>query len=292
MRYGFVLPRGDARTAATLAAEAEAAGWDGFFVWEAVWGIDAWVALSAAAMTTETIRLGTMLTPVPRRRPWDLASQTATLDNLSGGRLILAVGLGAIHEGWTAFEPDPGRKVRAELLDEGLDVLAGLWAGQPFSYQGKHYTVRPTEFVLPPPPVQRPRIPVWVVGAWPRPPSMRRAARWDGWLPNFLPLADDPAWNGPLAEGRPAMAPAHVRDGIERIRKHRTGQGQEMTGYDVVWEGTTPAGDRDAAAASVAEWAEAGVTWWLEADWSMTGDAAAIAEGCRRRLRAGPPHTQ
>jgi hypothetical protein len=65
-----------------------------------------------------------------------------------------------------------------------------------------------------------------------------------------------------------------------------------MTGYDVVWEGTTPAGDRDAAAASVAEWAEAGVTWWLEADWSMTGDAAAIAEGCRRRLRAGPPHTQ
>ncbi|MPZ26167.1 MAG: LLM class flavin-dependent oxidoreductase [Micromonosporaceae bacterium] len=276
MRYGFVLPRGDARTAAELAAEAESAGWDGFFVWEPVWGVDAWVALTAAAMVTGTIRLGTMLTPLPRRRPWELAGQTATLDNLSGGRVILSVGLGAIHDGWTAFETDPGRKVRAELLDEGLAVLAGLWGGQPFAHQGRHYTVSPTEFMLPAPPVQQARIPVWVVGGWPRPRSMRRAAQWDGWLPNFLPPAS------------PAT-PDTLREGVDWLRRERAAQGQDMTGYEVIWEGQTSGDDPAAAAATVAPWAEAGATWWLEADWSLAGDAAAVTDACRRRLRAGPP---
>ncbi len=87
MKFGFVLPSGDARTAASLAADAEQAGWDGFFVWEPVWGIDAWVCLTAAAMTTQHIRLGTMLTPLSRTRPWKLASETVTLDHLSGGRV-------------------------------------------------------------------------------------------------------------------------------------------------------------------------------------------------------------
>src|SRR6266540_4246981 len=192
MRFGFVLPRGDARDAAELAAVAEDAGWDGFFVWESVWGVDAWMALAAAAVRTERIRLGTMLTPLPRKRPWELAGQTATLDNLSGGRTILSVGLGAPHEGWLAFEPDPGRRTRAELLDEGLDVLTGLWAGQPFRYEGRHYRVTPTDFVPPPPLVQRPRIPIWVVGGWPAPRSMARAARYDGWLPNLVAKAGEP----------------------------------------------------------------------------------------------------
>src|SRR3712207_9453887 len=103
MGYGIVLPRGDARAAADLAREAEQAGWDGFFVWEPVWGIDAWVSLAAAAMVTERIRLGTMLTPLSRMRPWKLASETVTLDHLSGGRVILAVGLGAVDTGFAAF---------------------------------------------------------------------------------------------------------------------------------------------------------------------------------------------
>ena len=276
MRYGFVLPRGDARTAAELAAEAEAAGWDGFFVWEPVWGVDAWVALAAAAMTTRTVRLGTMLTPLPRRRPWDLAGQTAALDNLSGGRVVLAVGLGAVHEGWTAFEADPGRRVRAELLDEGLAVLTGLWTGQPFTFQGRHYQVRPTSFLPPAPPVQRPRIPIWVVGGWPRPRSMRRAARWDGWLPNFLPPAG-------------AATPDALREAVDWLRQERAAQGHGMTGYEVIWEGRTPADDPAAAAAQVAPWAQAGATWWLEADWMLEGDQVAVTEACRRRLRAGPP---
>jgi alkanesulfonate monooxygenase SsuD/methylene tetrahydromethanopterin reductase-like flavin-dependent oxidoreductase (luciferase family) len=133
MRFGFVVPHATAREFAELAALGEARGWDGVFTWEAVWGEHAWVALGAAAMTTERIRLGTLLTPASRWRPWDLASAVGTVDRLSGGRTVMTVGLGAVHEGWTAFEPDEGRRVRAEKLDECLAVYDGLMRGQPFS---------------------------------------------------------------------------------------------------------------------------------------------------------------
>src|SRR3972149_2842584 len=115
MKYGFVLPSGDARLAADYAQQAEAAGWDGFFVWEPVWGFDAWVSLAAAALRTERIRLGTMLTPLSRMRPWKLASETLNLDRLSNGRLILSVGLGAPESGLHWFNEVPERKLRAEL---------------------------------------------------------------------------------------------------------------------------------------------------------------------------------
>jgi alkanesulfonate monooxygenase SsuD/methylene tetrahydromethanopterin reductase-like flavin-dependent oxidoreductase (luciferase family) len=276
MRYGYVLPAGDAATAAELATEAEAAGWDGFFVWEPVWGVDAWVALTAAAMRTERIRLGTMLTPLPRRRPWDLAGQTAALDNLSGGRVILSVGLGALHEGWLAFERETSRKHRAEFLDEGLAVLTGLWAGQPFTFSGQHYDVRPTDFMVPPPPVQRPRIPIWVVGLWPAPRSMRRAAAWDGWLPNIRPDGGGEPQGGPPV--------AAVAEAVAWIRAERAARGLDMTGYDVVVEGVTRPED---TADAVRAMAEAGATWWLEADWSLARQE--VPRAGRDRLRAGPP---
>ena len=277
MNFGFVLPWGDARTAADLAATAEAAGWDGFFVWEPVWGVDAWVALTAAAMTTTRIRLGTMLTPLPRRRPWDLAGQVAALDNLSGGRVILSVGLGAVHAGWQAFEIDPGRRVRAELLDEGLDVICGLWRGQPFQYDGRHHHVRPTDFMLPPPPLQRPRVPIWVVGGWPAPKSMRRAARYDGWLPNLVA--------GPGEST--ALVPEMLREGTVWIRDLREAEGLPLDGYDVVIDGVTPADDPAAAAAQVRPWSEAGATWWIEGDWSVPRDQ--VRAYAQQRLTAGPP---
>ncbi len=198
MKYGFVLPYGDARAAAEAAYQAEQAGWDGFFVWEPVWGVDAWVSLTAAAMRTSHIRLGTMLSPLSRMRPWKLASETATLDNLSGGRVILSVGLGAIDTGFAEFGEVTERRQRAELLDEGLDILTGLWRGQPFNYSGKHYTVRETNFYPPPPPIQQPRIPIWVVGAWPHPksldacPALRRTAA-VGDRPDFAPDPGDEA---------------------------------------------------------------------------------------------------
>ncbi len=211
MKYGFVMAYGDARDAAELAPIAEAHGWDGFFVWESIWGIDAWVMLGAAAMTTERIRLGTMLTPLPRRKPWDVAGQVSTVDNLSGGRVILSVGLGVTGEDrFWLFEEDPGRKVRAELMDESLELLPHLWRDQPFEYSGKHYQSRKIAELMPPappPPVQQPRVPTWVVGGWPRPKSMRRAALQDGWLPAFV--------------GDGEVTPEVVAEGVDWIRKER-----------------------------------------------------------------------
>src|SRR5512147_2763140 len=122
MRFGFVVPYAAEREFAELARLGEQLGWDGVFTWEALYGVDAWVNLGAAAMVTERIRLGTLLTPASRHRPWDLASKVGSVDRISGGRAVMSVGLGAIHEGWSAFEADEGRAVRARKLDESLAV--------------------------------------------------------------------------------------------------------------------------------------------------------------------------
>lgn len=270
MKYGFVLPSGDARAAAETARAAESAGWDGFFVWEPVWGNDAWVCLTAAAMVTERIRLGTMITPVSRMRPWKLASETTTLDNLSGGRVILSVGLGALDSGFAAFGEATDRKTRAELMDEGLDILTGLWHGQPFSYEGVHYRISPTEFIVPPPPVQRPRIPIWVVGAWNRPKSMARVLKYDGILPNAMT---------PEGDHRP-LIPDDVRD----IRLYVAANRSETSPFDIVVEGETPGDDPPRAAEIIRDWTAAGATWWIEAMWN-----ASSADGVRRRVEQGPP---
>jgi alkanesulfonate monooxygenase SsuD/methylene tetrahydromethanopterin reductase-like flavin-dependent oxidoreductase (luciferase family) len=264
LKFGFVLPEGHARRAADLAREAEAAGWDGFFVWEPVWGIDAWVCLAAAAMTTERIRLGTMLTPLSRMRPWKLASETMTVDRLSNGRVILSVGLGAIDTGFEAFGEEIDRKARAELLDEGLEVLTGLWHGQPFNFDGKHYHVKETTFAVPPPPVQQPRIPIWVVGAWPHEKSLNRALRYDGLLPAVM---------------NRSVLPADVRLMADYAARHRS----ESTPFDIVAEGKTPLGDSAAGIELVRPWIEAGATWWIEARWDED------SETTLRRLRQGPP---
>ena len=194
MQYGVNLPiTVDAQTLARLALEAEIAAWDGVFVWDCLSGnpenepekqaiYDPWIALAAIAMSTRRVRLGTMVTPLSRRRPWKVARETVTLDHLCQGRLILPVGLGStIDAGFSKVGEEMDRKIRAEMLDEGLAILAGLWSGQPFSYIGQHYQVQEMTFL--PPPVQQPRIPIWVVGAWPRMKSLRRALYWDGILP-------------------------------------------------------------------------------------------------------------
>ncbi len=270
MKYGFVLPSGDARAAAAMARAAEAAGWAGFFVWEPVWGNDAWVCLTAAAMVTERIRLGTMLTPISRMRPWKLASEAATLDNLSGGRVILSVGLGAPETGFAEFGEVTDRKTRAKLMDEGLDIVTGLWRGQPFSHEGTHYKIRPTEFMPPPPPVQQPRIPIWVVGAWHRPKSMARALRYDGILPN--PLT-------PEGDHRPLTT-----DDVKAIKAYIDANRTDATPFDIVAEGATPGDRPDEAAAIIRGWADAGATWWIEALWTATDDKAVM-----QRVVEGPP---
>jgi alkanesulfonate monooxygenase SsuD/methylene tetrahydromethanopterin reductase-like flavin-dependent oxidoreductase (luciferase family) len=277
MRYGVVLPAGDARTAADFAYAAEQAGWDGFFVYEAAWAIDAWISLAAAAMRTERIRLGTDITPLSRMRPWKLASETATLDRLSNGRVILGVGLGALDTGFAEFGEVTDRKTRAELLDEGLDILKGLWRGQPFSYDGKHYQIKPVEFPGPPPPVQQPRIPIWTVGAWPRPKSMQRVLRCDGIMPAVI--SDDKTFV--------EITPEHIREISAFVAANRT----EPTPFDIVMEGETPGDDPAKAAAHVKRWAEAGATWWIESRWEVPRDAEGL-KVVLERIRQGPPRAE
>jgi len=274
MRYGFVLPYGDARTTANLAREAELAGWDAFFVWEPVWGVDAWVCLAAAAMITEKIKLGTMLSPLSRMRPWKIASEAATLDNLSNGRVILSVGLGATDTGFVEFGEETDRKTRAELVDEGLDIITGLWRGQPFNYDGKHYHVKEIKFYPPPLPIQQPRIPIWVVGAWYRKKSMERVLKYDGLLPNKM--GDD---------GKPGLA---MPDDIRAMKKFIDENRTPAMPFDIVVEGVTLGNDRAQAASIVRPFADAGATWWVEAMWDSLDkpDGATLV---RARIQHGPP---
>ena len=287
MKHGFIFTGTDPNLAVELAPLAEASGWDAFFVWEGIWATDPWATLAAAAMVTERIRLGTMLTPVPRRRPWELAGQTMTVDRLSNGRVILSAGLGVpaeFEQRFWIFEDDPGRKVRADMLDEGLEMLQHLWQGRPFSYDGEHFHAEPTDTMLPPAIVQQPRIPTWVVGVWPRMKSMRRVARYDGWIPNYAP--PNAAAVDPLEQQR-TYTPEIAAEAIGWIASERERLGLADQPFDITQEGTTGGTDAEADAAVVRPWAEAGVTWWLESDWYVPAER--VAEYARDRRRAGPP---
>ncbi len=265
---------------ARLGIEAERAGFDGFFLWDHIVFsntgegppiVDPWLVLAVVAASTTRIRLGTMITPVPRRRPWQLAKETTTLDRLSNGRLILGVGIGSPAYGdFGIFHEPAGERERAELLDEGLDILAGLWSGAKFSYQGSHFTVDPVRFT--PTPVQRPRIPVWVGGVLPAARPIARAARWDGMVPIrfaggslIRPSAEDiagvgatiaaargsAASGGPAASGRPAASGGPAASG------------RPAADYDlVVWAevAQVPADVPEIAKPYQAS----GATWWIE----------------------------
>ena len=272
MRYGTVLAVADPRPIPELAKAAEDAGWDAIFLADPVWGVAPWVTLAACATVTERIRLGTMVTPPSAWRPWKLAAEVATLDNLSGGRAILSVGLGAIEAGFGNVGEETDRRVRAELLDEALDIITGLWAGQPFSHKGRHYTVTPIDFPPPPPPVQRPRVPTWCVGAWGYRKSMDRALRYDGLLPN---VRGDEGMRGPNLD--------EIGDMAALIKERR---GDEA--YDLVVEGVSPADDRAKAAEQVAAWSERGATWWVESQWDGFGTEEGTSR-LRERIDAGPP---
>jgi alkanesulfonate monooxygenase SsuD/methylene tetrahydromethanopterin reductase-like flavin-dependent oxidoreductase (luciferase family) len=277
MQFGIIITTGDPATVASLAAEAEAAGWDGVFYFDAI-AIgsmelyDPWVVLAAVAQTTGRVRIGAIVTPPARRRPWKLARETMTLDRLSGGRLVLPVGLGVLDDAGfgTVGEPTDIR-IRAELLDETLEILVGLWSGQPFRFAGRHYNFDEMTFL--PSPIQQPRVPIWVVGVWPRERSMRRAIRWDG----IIPQAHD-------EHGQPAdLRPEDVR-AISDYAIREGPPGERERPFEIIAQGTSSASDRKAAAATIRPWADAGATWWIEADWQD-----ATIDSLRRRIKAGPP---
>ncbi|MGH2737120.1 MAG: LLM class flavin-dependent oxidoreductase, partial [Actinomycetota bacterium] len=171
MRYGIGVPNvreyADPELLVSLATEAEEHGWDGFFVWDHLVYresgdpvADPWIATAAIAQATARVRIGVLVAALARRRPWKVARETATLDVLSGGRLIVGAGLGSLAEGeFAAFGEDPNDRVRAAKLDESLEIIAGLWSGDEFSFAGAHFRVDPVRFR--PVPVQRPRPPLW-----------------------------------------------------------------------------------------------------------------------------------
>ena len=283
MHFGFILPTSEPRLCAELAALAEQSGWDGVFIPDCIAietptvppqpAYDPWVTLAAMAVATRRVRLGTMLTALPRRRPWKLARELMTLDHLSRGRALLAAGLGAAPDdaGFYKVGEPMDLKTRAELLDEGLALLDGLWRGQPFTFHGQHYHV--DGLTLLPRPLQQPRIPLWVVGVWPRPRSLTRALRYDGLIPQKQPVAGQPP--GPVT-------PDDLRAMRAYIAEHRS----DPAPFDLIAEGELPAGDPARAAAQVQPYAEAGATWFLESRWTVGDDWERVV---LERLSETPP---
>jgi alkanesulfonate monooxygenase SsuD/methylene tetrahydromethanopterin reductase-like flavin-dependent oxidoreductase (luciferase family) len=268
MRYGVIITGGPVHEQLELARLAEEAGWDGVFTWDGIHLGDAievhdpWVLMSAIAMVTERVRIGAMIQPLARRRPWKVAREAVTLDHVSSGRFVLCVGLGTLDDaGFGRVGEATDRRSRAEKLDETLEILTGLWSGEPFGYDGTHYRFEPMRFV--PVPIQRPRIPIWVVGAWPAERSMARVARYDGLLPNVL--------------GGGTYDPEMIGAMRDRVAERRG----TLDGFDIVLEGPLHPGDEDDV---LRAFAAAGATWWIHSDWESIG-----TDALRRRIEAGPP---
>jgi alkanesulfonate monooxygenase SsuD/methylene tetrahydromethanopterin reductase-like flavin-dependent oxidoreductase (luciferase family) len=284
MRFSINIPNfgdfADARNVAAVASAAEQAGWDGLFVWDHVlhrshrraFG-DPWMLLTAAALQTSRIRLGTLVTPVARRRPQQLARQVATLDAISDGRVIFGAGLGGpIEDEYGSFGETTDARVLAERLDEGLELLERFWSGEPVNHHGRHYQVH--DVTLLPPPVQRPRPPVWVGGFWPHRRPMRRAARWDGAVPLFL----DAKHGHPPPAGQVADLVAYV---------HGQRDGGHDRPFEIVIGGVSPA-DPAEAQDLLGPLVEAGATWWDERQLQGSDDIDRLA-AVMRRIEQGPP---
>lgn len=289
LKHGIVLLNSlaDAEGLVEYAVAAEDAGWDGVFLADHLvpggdegrnWP-DPWITLSAVASRTESVVLGSWVTPIPRRQPWQLARDLATLDRLSDGRVLLGTGLGRAFDYTTFGEAwDPGRI--AARYDEALEIIAGLWSGEPFSYDGDHFTV--DEAILRPTPVQEPRIPIVVGGVWPNKAPFHRGARWDGIVPHYRGDGVIPA-EGVDAEAtgdldlseRPGGPEAEVQDLVEYYTVRADAPGEVLLPAD------PPHADDD--------WLtfcrDVGATWVYSRCFDTNGDWDLSME----RVKRGPP---
>lgn len=282
VRYGVHVPNlweyGDPRVIAELAMLAESSGWDGFFIWDHVLFdlydppdvCDPWIALAAAAAGTSRVLLGTMLTPLARRRPWKLAREIASLDLLSEGRVVVGAGLGVPPDAeFEAYSENADPVVRRGKLDEGLELLRLLWTGHPVSFHGEHFTVEEVSFR--PTPAQE-HVPIWVGGNWPNKPPFRRAARMDGVMPE--------------RGGGELLTPVELREALAFVAEEKERQGIDPARrFDVAAAGYTPLRDSVARRSIVEPYIEAGATWWVE---RFHGDRGPLRH-TRERLREGPP---
>lgn len=279
MKYGINSPGfgqfADPRVLAELAHIADDAGWDGYFIWDHVYFTapgapiapigDPWVTLAGMAAATSRIRLGTHVTPLPRRRPWKLAREVVTLDHLSNGRVTLGLGIGEDRFGreYSAFGEPADDRLHGEMLDEGIEVLRGLWSGEPFNYDGRHYHIDDVTFL--PRPVQ-PDIPIWIGAWWPNKKPFRRAARCDG----IAPIG---------AEGR--LTPDDYREILAYISQFRDSDRP----FDVSRTAMIPEGGPGEVADAIAPYEQAGVTWWLM---PLEDDMGTLDE-MRALVSKGPP---
>ena len=266
---------GDPSVLVELAVAAEEHGWDGFFVWDHLlywdpqWAVaDPVVVIAAVAARTARVRLGILLNVLARRRVGKVARESVTLDQLSQGRLVFGAGLGSRAEEFTAFGEPGGAKERAARLDESLELLDALWTGEPVTFHGEHLTA--TEVTMLPRPVQQPRIPVWCGGRWPNKAPFRRAARWDGVMPTHTDYG--------LGQ---TMPPDDLRAVVRYTLEHRSTGGP----FDVALEGRTDGTTPDRGGRHVIPYAEAGLTWWIEA----LGWWRGTPEDALARVRQGPP---
>jgi alkanesulfonate monooxygenase SsuD/methylene tetrahydromethanopterin reductase-like flavin-dependent oxidoreductase (luciferase family) len=269
MQYGlYVAPFGglaDVAILAHLAATAEASGWDGFFVWDHVMTYkrvdvaDPWIALTTIAIATERVRIGAMVTPLARRRPWDVARQAAMIDRLSGGRLVFGAGLGGdSRRELSAFGEERDPRARGELLDEALEVVTALWTGKPVTLDGRYRLDRAQ--VLPTP-LQSPRPPIWLALVWPHRKPLRRAARYDGVFPVSF---------------KKSLTGSDLTEMMEIVGEHRPA---DAGPFDIVVVNTERPG-----ATRLADLGGAGATWWLQG----FGESPRLAD-VRAAAHAGPP---
>jgi len=281
MKYGINIPNfgwfGNIETLVEIGVDVEENGWDGMFIWDHLLVFkqedmilpfaDPWIALAAIACNTKRIRLGPLVTPLPRRRPWKVAREALTLDHLSNGRLVLGVGIGAPPEvEYEYFGEESDATIRAQKLDESLDIIKGLWSGEPFSYNGTYYHLDTMTFL--PKPKQTPRIPIWIGGSHPFRKPFRRAAHYDGVAPVHS------KWPEPITT-------AHLERILGIIRAERG----NLDNYAVVVCGETTGTDSQKDTKRIMPWIDTGANWWLE---DIHGMRAEIEE-LRERIRAGPP---
>jgi alkanesulfonate monooxygenase SsuD/methylene tetrahydromethanopterin reductase-like flavin-dependent oxidoreductase (luciferase family) len=265
----YIAPFGelaDVAALAAIAADAEASGWEGVFVWDHVMThqslavADPWIALTAVAIATERVRLGALVTPLARRRPWDVARQVAVIDQLSGGRMVFGAGLGGDgRRELSAFGEERDPRVRAALLDEALELMVELWRGEPVTHRSPAYQLDRAQ--IRPAPVQEPRPPIWIACVWPHRRPLRRAARYDGVFP---------------VSHVASLTRADLDEVMRVIGAHRA---PEAGSFDLV-----VVGHERADAARLDELREAGTTWWLQG----FGESPRLAD-VQAAAAAGPP---
>ncbi len=276
MRFALdVAPLGelaDPEVLVRLGRSLEAAGWDGFSIWDSL-GVsmgteapDPFVVLAGVAAATTHLELLASVIALPRRRPQLVAQSAGTLDRLSGGRLVLGIGAGGDERDYTAFGDEFAASRRIASMDESATIVDRLLRGETLTHRGSAYTVDGVS--VGPRPVRQPRPPIWM-GAFRR-GGIRRAAHWDGWI--AVTVGDDGV--------SMVMSPALLADRLAMVRSEREAAGLAGLPFEVAVFGQTGLGGH-----TPADYEAAGATWWLESVSPMRGSLADIM----RLVEAGPP---